>query len=74
MSMSTKIDDLPGPIPDDIKNDIDTLQKSIDSPQIQPIHFNQQQNTDHIKYEQIAPISNISYDLKKKKARKIKHF
>lgn len=26
MSMSTKIDDLPGPIPDDVKNDINALQ------------------------------------------------
>lgn len=74
MSMSTKIDDLPGPIPDDIKNDINTLQNSIDSPRLQPTQFNQQQTDDHIKYEQIAPISNISYDLKKKESKENKTF
>lgn len=68
MSMSTKIDDLPGPIPEEIKNDINKLQNSFQSPQptMQPNIQTNVQNDEHIKYEQIAPVSNISLDIKKK--------
>lgn len=68
MSMSTKIDDLPGPIPEEIRDDINKLQNSLQSPP-PPMQPNIQ-NEEHIKYEQIAPISNISVDIKKKENNK----
>lgn len=61
--MSTKIDDLPGPIPEEVKHDINNLQKTQSSPQ-----FPERENaSDHVTYNQIEPTkSNVSINITKK--------
>lgn len=62
MSMSTKIDDLPGPIPDDVKHDINVLQGEMtQNVQTQkPVHLEKE----YVQVENNQ--SNITVDIKKK--------
>lgn len=58
MSMSTKIDDLPGPISEEVKNDINNLQRILPPSYVA---------NDHVTYDQIEPTkSNISMNITKK--------